>query len=110
MPPPRAAAAAPAPAPKRKLLGERLVEEGLVSRDQLELALREQKRTGERIGDILIDLGFVTQELISSALASEAGVNFVQLEDRLVEPKAIRCVPEAMARRYKILPLPLHPP
>jgi len=105
MPPTRAAAAAPAPAPKRKLLGERLVEEGLVSRDQLELALREQKRTGERIGDILIDLGFVTQELISSALASEAGVNFVQLEDRLVEPKAIRCVPEAMARRYKILPL-----
>jgi type IV pilus assembly protein PilB len=100
-----AATATAAPSPKRKLLGERLVEQGLVSQDQLELALREQKRTGERIGEILISLGFVTQELISSALASEAGVGFVQLDNYLVEPKAIQRVPEAMARRYRIIPI-----
>ena len=96
--------------PKRKLLGERLIEAGLVSQDQLDLALREQKRTGERIGEILVSLGFVTQELISSVLASEAGVTFVQLDNYLIEPKAIKCVPEAMARRYKIIPILLEPP
>jgi type IV pilus assembly protein PilB len=105
-----ATTATAAPSPKRKLLGERLVEQGLISKDQLELALREQKRTGERIGEILISLGFVTQELISSALASEAGVGFVQLDNHLVEPKAIQRVPEAMARRYRIIPIAVDPP
>ncbi|MBF8260240.1 MAG: T2SP E protein, partial [Actinobacteria bacterium] len=103
------AGTAPAP-PKRKLLGERLIEAGLVTQDQLDLAMREQKRTGERVGEILVGLGFVTQELISSVLASEAGVTFVQLDNYLIEPKAIKCVPEAMARRFKIIPILLEPP
>jgi len=98
------------PAGKRKLLGERLVESGLITPDQLDLGLREQKRTGERIGEILINLGFVTQELISSALASEAGVTFVQLENYLIEPAALKHVSEATARRHKIIPILLEPP
>jgi type IV pilus assembly protein PilB len=95
---------------KRKLLGERLIESGLITPDQLDLALREQKRTRERIGEILINLGFVTQELISSALASEAGVTFVQLDNYLIEPAALKHVSEATARRYKIIPILLDPP
>jgi type IV pilus assembly protein PilB len=95
---------------KRKLLGERLIESGLISPDQLDLALREQKRTGDRIGEILINLGFVTQELISSVLASEAGVTFVQLENYLIEPAALKYVSEAAARRHKIIPILLEPP
>ena len=97
-------------APKRMLLGERLIEAGIITKDQLELGLREQKRTGERIGEILNNLGFVTQELISSVLASEAGVTFVQLDNSLIDPAAIKCVSEAMARRYKIIPFHLDPP
>jgi type IV pilus assembly protein PilB len=102
--------APPRQAGKRKLLGERLIESGLITPDQLDLALREQKRTGERIGEILINLGFVTQELISSALASEAGVTFVQLENYLIEPAALKYVSEATARRHKIIPILLEPP
>ena len=56
-----AAGGAKAP-PRRKMLGERLIEAGLITPDQLDLALREQKRTGERVGEILITLGFVAQE------------------------------------------------
>ncbi|MBE0569301.1 MAG: hypothetical protein IH576_01545, partial [Deltaproteobacteria bacterium] len=66
--------AAGAPPGKSMKLGERLIDSGLVTLDQLNLALREQKRTGERVGEILINLGFVTQEQISSVLASQAGV------------------------------------
>jgi type IV pilus assembly protein PilB len=95
---------------KRKLLGERLIEAGLVTPDQLDLGLREQKRTGDRIGEILISLGFVTQELISSVLASEAGVTFVQLDSSMVDPAALKCVSEAVARRHKIIPIHLDPP
>ncbi|HEY7586752.1 MAG TPA: ATPase, T2SS/T4P/T4SS family [Candidatus Deferrimicrobiaceae bacterium] len=102
--------APPRPAGKRKLLGERLIDSGLITPDQLDLALREQKRTGERIGEILISLGFVTQELISSALASEAGVTFIQLENYLIEPAALKYVSEATARRHKIIPILLEPP
>src|SRR3989337_4590184 len=91
---------APPKAPtKRKLLGERLIEAGLVTPDQLDLALREQKRTGERIGEILINLGFVAQEQISAVLASQAGVTFVQLDNYLIEPAALKCVPASVARR-----------
>jgi type IV pilus assembly protein PilB len=95
---------------KRKLLGERLIESGLVTPDQLDLALREQKRTGDRIGEILVNLGFVTQELISSVLASEAGVTFVHLENYLIEPAALKHVSEGAARRHKIIPILLEPP
>jgi type IV pilus assembly protein PilB len=102
---------APPKAPtKRKLLGERLIESGLVTPDQLDLALREQKRTGDRIGEILVNLGFVTQELISSVLASEAGVTFVHLENYLIEPAALKHVSEGAARRHKIIPILLEPP
>jgi type IV pilus assembly protein PilB len=107
--PPSADAPRKTPA-KRKLLGERLIEAGLVTPDQLDLALREQSRTKERLGEILINLGFVTQELISSVLASEAGVTFVQLENYLIEPAALKHVSEATARRHKIIPILLEPP
>ena len=96
--------------PRRKLLGERLIEAGLITSDQLDLGMREQKRTGERIGEIMISLGFVTQELVSSVLASEAGVTFVQLDSSMVDPAALKCVSEAISRRHKIIPLNLDPP
>ncbi len=108
------AAAGPKPAeassPKSMKLGERLIDSGLVTPDQLNLALREQKRTGERVGEILINLGFVTQEQISSVLASQAGVAFVQLDSYLIEPSALKTVPEALARRHKLIPILLEPP
>ena len=104
---PKPAEASP---PKSMKLGERLIDSGLVTPDQLNLALREQKRTGERVGEILINLGFVTQEQISSVLASQAGVAFVQLDSYLIEPSALKTVPEALARRHKLIPILLEPP
>ncbi len=97
-------------APRRKMLGERLIEAGLISADQLDLGLREQKRTGERIGEILVNLGFVAQEQISAVLASQAGVAFVPLDNYLIEPAALQTIPEAMARRHKMIPILLEPP
>ena len=53
----------------KKLLGERLVEANVVSSDQLQLALREQRRAGGKLGEVLQRLGFVTPNIIASVLA-----------------------------------------
>ena len=91
--------------PRKKLIGERLIEAGLLTPDQLELGLKEQKRTGDRIGEILINLGFATQEQISSVLASEAGVTCVDLDDQVADTEALKSLSENFCRRYKLIPL-----
>ncbi len=85
-----------------------MIEAGLLTLDQLELGLKEQKRTGERIGEILINLGFVNQEQISSVLASEAGVTYLDLENQVIEPEALKAVPEDLCRKHKLIPVSIN--
>jgi len=96
--------AAPQP---RKMLGERLVDRGVVTERQLEMAMREQKRTGAMLGEILTQLGFVTSQGLSAALAEQGGVQFVEIGDRLIAPEVVALVPEELARRLNVLPLDL---
>ncbi|MBI5125465.1 MAG: type II secretion system protein GspE, partial [Planctomycetes bacterium] len=65
-------------------LGERLVKEGAISQDQLEMALKEQARTGSLLGEVLNTLGFVTQESIVRILAADAGMDFVSLREATI--------------------------
>ena len=88
-------------------LGERLINAGVITEDQLELALKEQKRTGELLGEILQNLGFVTEDALSSSLADQAGVRKIDLENYLIDSAVLKLVPEELARRYKLLPLSL---
>lgn len=94
-----------APPKPRKMLGERLVDRGLITDRQLELAMREQKRTGTMLGEILTILGFVTPQMLSAALAEQGGVTFVDLADRLVTKEILALLPEALSRRLAVLPL-----
>jgi type IV pilus assembly protein PilB len=96
----------PAKAPK-KLLGERLVDQGLITERQLELAVREQKRTGVMLGEILTQLGLVSPQMLSVALAEQGGVRYVDLGDVTVTAEALALVPEEMARRLNVVPLAL---
>ena len=95
--------------PRRKTLGERLIDAGLITPDQLDLALREQKRTGERIGEILINLGFVAQEQIGGPrLPGRRQLRPArQLPDRA---RRTEMRPESLARRHKLIPILLEPP
>jgi len=87
------------------MLGARLVDRGLITERQLEMAMREQKRTGVMLGEILTMLGFVTSQMLSSALAEQGGVQFVELADRIITPDALSVVPETLARRLDVIPL-----
>ena len=94
----------------RKKLGERLLDRGLITERQLDLAMREQRRTGAMLGEILTQLGLVTPQSISSMLAEQGGVNFLDLTDTDIAPEALAMVPEATARRLNVLPVALEGP
>ncbi len=89
----------------RKMLGERLRERGVLTERQLELAVREQKRTGAMLGEILTQLGLVTAQTLSAVLAEQGGVTYVDLADTEIKPEVMALVPESVARRLNVLPI-----
>jgi type IV pilus assembly protein PilB len=89
----------------RGMLGERLVDRGFLTVRQLELAIREQKRTGAMLGEILAQLGLVTPQTLSAVLAEQGGVTYVDLSDVEVPPDLLALVPEVVARRLTVVPL-----
>jgi type IV pilus assembly protein PilB len=97
-------AAASAGAPK-KFLGERLIERGVISSDQLKIALIEQKRNHKPLGEILIALGFVTEDTFREALSERLGAQSVQLQGLVADRAALALVPKELARRYQVFPV-----
>jgi type IV pilus assembly protein PilB len=87
------------------MLGERLVERGVLTERQLELAVREQKRTGVMLGEILTQLGLLTPQTLSAVLAEQGGVTYVDLAELVVPDEVLALVPENLARRLVVLPL-----
>ncbi len=90
---------------KPRMLGEKLVDSGLISPAQLQLALREQKRKGGFLGETLESLGFVSAEAISRLLANETQTEFVDVLQAVVEPDVLALVPREIAVQYHLLPL-----
>lgn len=81
-----------------KRLGDRLLDAGLITRHQLELALREQKRSGKLIGAVLHELGFVTEEDIAGFLAQDAQAQTVDLERLKIEAETLVLLPYEFCR------------
>ncbi len=92
---------------QRVRLGDLLVKAGLISQAVLESALQEQKRTGRRLGRILIDSMLVSEEAIARALADQLGLPFIDLKQTEIDPDVLRLLPEQYARRLRILPIAL---
>jgi len=86
-------------------LGDLLVREGLITRDQLDQALVEQKNTGMRLGYCLVKLGFVQELEITKALARQYKMPAVDLSRFEVDPKIIKLVPADVAVKHMVLPL-----
>jgi type IV pilus assembly protein PilB len=89
----------------KKPLGERLIEAGLLSQGQLDLALREQKRKGGLLDQLLADLGFVSQEIICRYVAEEAEARVVNVKRVVIDPVVLRLIPFEVAKRFRALPL-----
>ncbi len=94
---------------RRRQLGEFLIEKGLINRDQLSVALTEQKQENERLGKILIRLGLVSESVLRDVLAEMLRVESIDLETVVPDGDAIAMLPEDVARRFHLLPIAFDP-
>ena len=88
-----------------KRLGDRLLDAGLISRNQLELGLREQKRTGKLIGTVLQDLGFISGPDLSAFLAKDAQTPTVDLAKVAFDPEVLGLLPFAFCKEAGLIPV-----
>lgn len=82
-----------------------LLEQGVLTLEQLHLALRHQREHGGRLGSVLIDLGMVSDEAVATALSEQYDVLSVNLANHQIDPEVIRLIPIETAIRYQVLPL-----
>ncbi len=94
-----------AQAQKAIRLGDWLLDRGLLTQTQLDLALREQKRRGWLLGESLTQLGFVTQETLSQFLAQKTQTETIDLAAIVISPAMVKVVPETLARRLVAVPV-----
>ncbi len=90
---------------KKKLLGEYLIERGLVNSDQVQKALEEQKKAGARLGQTLIELGFLKEDDLIVALAQQLGLAHIDISSYGLKPAIVKLIPEQVARRYELIAL-----
>jgi type II secretory ATPase GspE/PulE/Tfp pilus assembly ATPase PilB-like protein len=90
---------------KKLRLGELLVQQGLITHDQLRIALTEQKSQNIPIGRLLVRLGFVTEAVIRDIMARTIGQESIDLSQVLVDAEALKLVPQEFARRHRLLPI-----
>ncbi|MGJ9416159.1 GspE/PulE family protein [Massilia sp. CMS3.1] len=91
--------------PEKVRLGEILVQQKLLSEEQLNQALSDQKRTGRKLGRVFVENGFVTEEQISGALARQLNIPYINLKFYNISDTLVRLLPETAARRFRALVL-----
>ena len=90
---------------KSKQLGQILIELDMITPEQLETALEEHRRTPKSLGRVLIDMGMIKEGDLVRALAEQVGLEFVDLSEHPIDPTATTLLPEALARRYRAIPI-----
>ena len=91
--------------PATPSLGAMLLERKLITSDQLRQAMERQKRTRRRLGRVLVELGFATPEAVLEALSAQLGVPSTRVNSYTVNPDAVQCLSEKVARKYTAFPL-----
>ncbi|MGZ4103894.1 MAG: GspE/PulE family protein [Actinomycetota bacterium] len=95
----------PAPVKRTRTLGEILIDDGLITEEQLDDARRESEQNGKSLGRTLIDLGLVGESNLVKALATQIGLPFMDLSDFQIDMTAASLVPQSLAKRYTALPI-----
>jgi MSHA biogenesis protein MshE len=91
--------------PEKIRLGEILVQQKLLTEEQLKAALDEQKKTGRRLGRVFIERGFISEEQISRALARQLGADYIDLKHYNIKREVVARLPETQARRFRAMVL-----
>jgi len=86
-------------------IGQELVDDGLVSPDQLAVAMETKKNLGGDLGHILIRKGFVNEDQILEFLSRRLNIPFISLEEYTIDPEVVKLVPASLAQKYHFMPL-----
>jgi type II secretory ATPase GspE/PulE/Tfp pilus assembly ATPase PilB-like protein len=89
----------------RRLIGELMVQSGVITQDQLNIALTEQKRQHRELGKILVSMGFVSEAVMRDFLGKSYQQDSIDLSKIIVDSDVIAMVPKALARRHNLLPI-----
>ncbi len=88
-----------------KKLGELLIDKGIISQNQLEKALALQKEKGGLIGQVLVTLGYVTEEEIAQVITVQYGFPYLPLKGYDVDEELIKLIPKHVAKQYSLIPV-----
>jgi general secretion pathway protein E len=89
----------------QKPIGQLLLDKELITAEQLENALKVQQNKGGKLGEILVSQGVVTAEDVAAVYSIQLNVPLVDLQKHVIQPEALRLVPEDMTRKYTFIPL-----
>ncbi len=89
----------------KKKLGDLLVEVGLLDENQLNNAIKIQKKTGEKLGKILVKEGYLTEEQIIEALEFQLGIPHIDMRKVFIDANVAKLIPESMAKRHVAIPI-----
>src|SRR3979409_2096305 len=86
-------------------IGELLLKEKLITPEQLQSALNQQKANGGKLGYNLVKMGFVSDDQITALLSKQYGVPAISLAQFKIDPTIVKLVPTETARKYQMIPL-----
>lgn len=90
---------------KKLRLGDALIQEGLINEEQLQQALALQKKSGKRLGAVLVEMHLVTEQDIVQILSKQLRIPFIDLSNYLIDPVIAKLVPEHIAKRHVLIPI-----
>ena len=90
---------------KRASLGEMLVEENLITAEQLENALELQRKQGGKLGEVLVNQGLIKEEELAVVHSVQINVPLIDLKRHVVQPNVLQLISEDMARKHTLIPL-----
>ena len=90
---------------REKTLGEMLVVDNVITREQFEDALKKQEESGSSLGSILVDMNYATEWELAAALGKQLNVPFITLSHYEIDPDILKSIPEEIVKKYKIVPV-----
>ncbi|HOR22758.1 MAG TPA: type II secretion system protein GspE, partial [Ruminococcus sp.] len=90
---------------RNERIGDYLVSKELITEEQLQQVLEKQKESGgtKKFGDLVVELGFMTEVKFTQALAGKLNVQYVNLDNIEIDEEAVQKVPEALARKHTVI-------
>ena len=94
---------------KKIRIGDVLVAAGAITEEQLQEGLAKQKETGRKLGNALVDLGFISNDMLITVLTTQLGIDYIELKGAKIEEKVIHMVPENMVTKYQAISIEIDP-